>query len=285
LFEQNGINLRHVNADHTGVSLDETVSAQDLQDLISIFGQAKGQNPTKAIMSLKDVSGVKKSDPNVLRAEGQIFKSDIFRSVHGEHEMMRYLKFLENKDVHLTKSMISLGSCTMKLNSATEMIPLTWPELNLHPYVPRNQTEGYLEFIGELKKDLQVITNYDDFSFQPNSGATGEYAGLLSIRAYQDGIGQGHRNICLIPTSAHGTNPASAVKCGLEVVTTASDEAGNICLVDLKAKCEKYKDNLSCFMITYPSTHGVYEDTVRPAIDMIHSYGGQVYLDGANMNA
>lgn len=198
---------------------------------------------------------------------------------------MRYLKYLENRDIHLTKSMISLGSCTMKLNAATEMIPLTWPELNIHPYVPKDQAKGYTEFIGDLKKDLQVITNFDDFSFQPNSGATGEYAGLLAIRGYQESKGQTQRNICLIPTSAHGTNPASAIRAGLKVVTLASDPNGNIDLNDLKAKCEQYKDTLCCFMITYPSTHGVYEDTVRTAIDTVHAFGGQVYLDGANMNA
>lgn len=199
--------------------------------------------------------------------------------------MMRYLKYLENKDISLTKSMISLGSCTMKLNAATEMIPLTWPEFNLHPYVPKNQALGYDEMIGKIREDLKVCTKMDDVCFNPNSGAAGEYSGLLAIRGYHESRGEGHRDICLIPESAHGTNPASAIRAGLKVVIIKSDPSGNIDLEDLRSNCEKFSDRLCGFMITYPSTHGVFESTVRSAIDMIHSFGGQVYLDGANMNA
>ena len=199
---------------------------------------------------------------------------------------MRYMKKLENRDLSLNRCMIPLGSCTMKLNPATSMYALSWPEFgNIHPFVPADQVEGYLELIDEMEKDLCEITGFKGMSFMPNSGASGEYAGLLTIRRYQEANGQGHRNICLIPASAHGTNPASAAMAGMQVVVVACDEHGNINLDDAKAKAEQYKDNLAAFMVTYPSTHGIYEDGIRTLVKIVHDNGGQVYMDGANMNA
>jgi glycine dehydrogenase len=200
--------------------------------------------------------------------------------------MMRYIKRLENKDLSLVHSMISLGSCTMKLNAASELLPITWPEFaNIHPFVPVNQAQGYAELIEQLNKDLSEITGFARMSFQPNSGAQGEYAGLMVIRAYHQSNGHLDRNIALIPSSAHGTNPASAVMAGMTVVVTKCDEKGNIDLLDLKEKVEKYKNNLSCLMVTYPSTHGVYEESIMDITQLIHDNGGLVYMDGANMNA
>lgn len=281
-FQKNHVNLRANPNGTTSISLDETVAVKDVQDLLDLFAGAKKASIPSDLLSKKRSIDVSES---LKRKEGKILENPVFHNIKGEHEMMRYLKYLENKDISLTKSMITLGSCTMKLNAATEMIPLTWPEFNIHPFVPIDQAEGYITMINQLKDDLKNITKMDDVSFNPNSGATGEYAGLLAIRSYLESQGQGHRDICLIPKSAHGTNPASAARAGLKVVVVDGDEEGNICLVDLKKKCEQYKDKTACFMITYPSTHGVYEDTVRHAIDMIHAIGAQVYLDGANMNA
>jgi glycine dehydrogenase len=200
--------------------------------------------------------------------------------------MMRYIKSLEEKDLSLTKSIIPLGSCTMKLNAATEMMPLSWPAFSsMHPFAPKNQTEGYQKIIKDLETYLAIVTGFDATSLQPNSGAQGEYSGLLAIRDYQKSIGQGHRNICIIPSSAHGTNPASAVLAGLKVVVSPADENGNINLEDLKAKAIEYKDSLSCLMVTYPSTHGIFEADIIDICQIIHDNGGQVYMDGANMNA
>jgi glycine dehydrogenase len=210
----------------------------------------------------------------------------VFNSHHSESKMMRYIRSLENKDLSLVHSMIALGSCTMKLNAATELIPVTWPEFsNMHPFVPLDQATGYLEIITELEHALSVITGFAATSLQPNSGAQGEYAGLMVIHAYHQDKGQGHRNVVLIPSSAHGTNPASAVMAGLEVVVVKCDEDGSINMDDLRAKAEQYKDNLSCFMITYPSTYGVFDESVKEICQLIHDNGGQVYMDGANMNA
>jgi glycine dehydrogenase len=277
-------NLRRIGANLLAASCDETKTVDDITGIIGLFGEHLGKKVD--VTPLLSYDFQVSINRNVRRhPAGRILDNDIFHQIKGEHEMMRFLKFLENQDISLTKSMITLGSCTMKLNSAVEMIPLTWPELNVHPYVPVNQALGYKAMIDELGAYLCSATSFDHMSFNSNSGAAGEYAGLLAIRGYFKSRGETHRNICLIPASAHGTNPASAIKAGFDVRIVASDPHGNIDLVDLKAKCEQYKDNLCSFMVTYPSTHGVYEDTIRKAIDMIHQYGGQVYLDGANMNA
>ena len=213
-------------------------------------------------------------------------KHEIFNKFHSETEMMRYIKSLENKDFSLTTSMIPLGSCTMKLNAASELFPLSWPEFNnIHPFVPLNQVEGYQIIFKELEKMLCEVTGFDAMSLQPNSGAQGEYAGLMVIRAYHRSRGDSHRNICLIPSSAHGTNPASAVMAGMKVIVTPCDENGNIDVDVLKEKAIEHKDNLAALMITYPSTHGVFEEKITVINSIIHKNGGQVYMDGANMNA
>jgi len=224
--------------------------------------------------------------PENLQRSSNFMLHPVFNTLQSEHEMLRYIKGLESKDLSLCHSMISLGSCTMKLNATTEMIPVTWPEFNaLHPFAPTEQTVGYHEILNELNKDLCEITGFAAMSLQPNAGSQGEYAGLMVIREYFKGIGQAHRNIALIPSSAHGTNPASAVMAGMEVVVTKCDENGNIDLEDLRNQASKHKDNLACLMVTYPSTHGVFESAIKDITGMIHEFGGQVYMDGANMNA
>ncbi len=269
--------------DHTlgwfAVSLDETVTVQDLADIIEVV---TGQQVDVQGLDAEAVDGI----PADLKRTSDFLTHPVFNTHHSEHAMLRYLKQLENKDYSLTHGMIPLGSCTMKLNATTEMIPVTWPEFgNIHPFAPSGQTKGYAEMLAELERWLADITGYDAVSMQPNSGAQGEYAGLLVIRKYHEARGEGRRNICLIPASAHGTNPASAAMMGLQVVVVKTDEKGNIDYADLKAQAEKHSDHLAALMITYPSTHGVYEDNVKDVCDLIHAHGGQVYLDGANMNA
>ena len=218
--------------------------------------------------------------------KSDILTHPVFSMYHTESKMMRYIKSLENKDLSLVHSMISLGSCTMKLNAATEMIPVSWPEFSsIHPFAPEDQTLGYQQIFTELEAYLAEITGFDACSLQPNSGAQGEYAGLLTIRAYHQDRNELSRNIALIPSSAHGTNPASAVMCGMEVVVIGCDEKGNVDMDDLRLKAEQHSNNLSCLMITYPSTHGVFETSIKEICDLIHHHGGLVYMDGANMNA
>lgn len=221
-----------------------------------------------------------------LLRQDDILQHPVYNSYHTEHEMLRYLKKLEDRDLAMNRSMISLGSCTMKLNATAEMLPITWTEFSdIHPYAPEAQTAYYRELLADMENSLKAITGFDAISFQPNSGAQGEYSGMLAIRRYQEAQGEAHRNICLIPKSAHGTNPATAAMLGLKVVVVDTDEHGNVNIDDLKAKAEQHRDALSAIMITYPSTHGVYEEGIRDICRIIHENGGQVYMDGANLNA
>ncbi|MES2566678.1 MAG: aminomethyl-transferring glycine dehydrogenase [Bacteroidota bacterium] len=281
IAEGKEINFRYIDGKHVGISLDQTVEENDVNDVIAIFAEAMGKTFNAA--DCKDCKLIHSSDLNRTSA---FLTHPTFNTYHSESDMMRYIKRLENKDLSLVHSMISLGSCTMKLNAASELLPITWPEFaNIHPFVPLNQAQGYTELIEQLNKDLSEITGFARMSFQPNSGAQGEYAGLMVIRAYHIANGQAHRNVALIPSSAHGTNPASAAMAGMHIVVTKCDEKGNIDLIDLRAKAEMHKDNLSCLMVTYPSTHGVYEESITEITKMIHDNGGLVYMDGANMNA
>ncbi len=268
-----------------GVSLDETTTRQDVLDLFEvILGQGHGLDIDALDLYL--IENGSESIPSELARTTEFLTHEVFNSYHSETEMLRYIKSLENKDLALNHSMISLGSCTMKLNATAEMIPVTWPQFGqLHPFAPVDQAQGYAKMLEQLSEWLIDITGYDALSMQPNSGAQGEYAGLLAIQRYHQSRGEGHRNVCLIPQSAHGTNPASAQMVSLKVVVVNCDAKGNVDLADLRAKAEEVKDNLSCAMITYPSTHGVYEETVREICDIVHEFGGQVYMDGANMNA
>lgn len=277
IAEEKEINLWYSNGT-VSISVDETILENDLNDIVSIFAEVAGSEN-------KIVNG-ESSIPSNLNRSSEFLTHPTFNSFRSESEMMRYLKRLENKDISLTNSMISLGSCTMKLNAATEMYPVSYPEFStMHPFAPLEQTKGYEHVIKNLEEWLCAITGFDAISFQPNSGAQGEYAGLLVIRAYHQANGDHHRNIALIPSSAHGTNPASAIMAGMKVVVVKSLENGNIDVDDLRAKAEQHKDNLSCLMVTYPSTHGVYEAPIMEMTEIIHQNGGQVYMDGANMNA
>jgi glycine dehydrogenase len=280
------INLRDFTVQNkawqvVGVSFDETHSAADVEALLAIFASAAGK-PAPAFAAIQAEPMI----PAALQRTSAFLTHPVFNSHHSETEMLRYIRSLSDKDLALDRTMIPLGSCTMKLNATTEMIPITWPGFNsVHPFAPADQTEGYQELTTSLEKWLAEITGYDAVSLQPNSGAQGEYAGLLAIRAYHRSRGEGHRDVCLIPSSAHGTNPASAQMVGMEVVVTACDEKGNVDVADLKAKAEQYKDRLAALMVTYPSTHGVFEDAIREICEIIHTRGGQVYMDGANLNA
>lgn len=280
-----GCNLRLVGEQQLGVSLDETTTASDVTQLLDIFLGAGHGLDVAEIDSRLVQNGVMGLMDEQLRTDA-ILGHPVFNSYHSETDMLRYMKKLENKDYSLAHGMIPLGSCTMKLNATAEMIPVTWPEFaNIHPFVPADQVSGYHEMLHQLEAQLVEITGYDKVSLQPNSGASGEYAGLLAIRKYQESIGEGHRNICLIPESAHGTNPASAAMMGMKIIVTRCDEKGNVDLADLSAKAAEHADNLSALMITYPSTHGVYEEEIVEICDVIHQHGGQVYMDGANLNA
>ena len=281
---ENEININVLNETTITLALDENKSTQAIQKLLNVFAEIAGSSE----ITIKDGQWNKSKCPlaeELIRTDA-ILSHPIFNSYHTETKMMRYVKKLENKDLSLVHSMIALGSCTMKLNAAAELIPLSWPEFNnIHPFAPKNQTEGYLEMIDGLSKDLCEITGFAGMSLQPNSGATGEYAGLMVIKAFHVDNGDTERDICLIPSSAHGTNPASAVMAGMKVVVVKSDEKGNVLVDDLKEKAEKYKDTLSALMITYPSTHGIFEESIIEITSIIHQNGGQVYMDGANMNA
>lgn len=276
----NEINLFYSN-NTVQISLDETVLEEDVDLLISLFSQAKGLD-ARADFSLPGTFNF----PETLRRKSAYLTHPVFNNFHTETKMMRYLKRLENRDLSLTHSMISLGSCTMKLNAAIELMPLSWPSFSdIHPFVPEDQVQGYQEILQDLERYLCEITGLAACSLQPNSGAQGEYTGLMVIRAYHESRNEAHRKIALIPASAHGTNPASATMAGMKVVVVACDEHGNIDTTDLKAKAEQYTDSLACLMITYPSTHGVFETGVRELCKVIHDNGGLVYMDGANMNA
>ncbi|EIV8508142.1 aminomethyl-transferring glycine dehydrogenase [Vibrio parahaemolyticus] len=275
------INLR-VLPGKLGISLDETTTVADVEALFAVFGVKEDVTALSTEIAGNEFAAI----PEALRRTSEYLTHPVFNTHHSETQMMRYLKQLENKDFSLTHGMIPLGSCTMKLNAAAEMIPITWPEFgSIHPFAPAEQAAGYAALAKDLKEKLCEITGYDAFSLQPNSGASGEYAGLIAIQRYHESRGEGHRNVCLIPSSAHGTNPATASMVSMKVVVVKCDDEGNIDIDDLAAKIEKHKDNLSSIMITYPSTHGVYEEKVKEVCEMVHSAGGQVYLDGANMNA
>ncbi len=281
---ENEMNFRYIDNRFIGISIDETTSLDDINIILKIFGKAnnKGFNEYSIEKDLKKIN----TFPEGLKRESQFLTHSVFNTYFSETEMMRYIKKLENKDISLNRSMIPLGSCTMKLNAAVELFPISWQEFGaIHPFVPVDQAEGYTELINQLEKDFCEITGFSAISFQPNSGAAGEYTGLMVIREYFKSRGEEHRNICLIPSSAHGTNPASAVMAGMKVVITKCDEYGNIDLDDLREKATVHKDKLAALMVTYPSTHGVFEEGILEILNIIHENGGQVYMDGANMNA
>lgn len=285
LAMENEINFRYFDEKHIGISIDETTSLEDVNLIMHIMASAKNDQ-------FKEYDCIPKrceelvTLPEQLHRTEDFMQQEVFNRYHSETELMRYMKKLENRDLALNRSMIPLGSCTMKLNAGAELFSMSWPEFGaIHPFVPVDQAEGYHELMDDLENDLKVITGYDAISFQPNSGAAGEYSGLMVIREYHRSRGEGHRNVCLIPSSAHGTNPASSVMAGMEVVVVKTNENGDIDTDDLREKAEKHSDKLAATMITYPSTHGVFEVGIREVIDIVHKHGGQVYMDGANMNA
>lgn len=283
LAETQSLNFRYLK-DGIGISFDETKTLSDVEQVLSIFSKALNKQTNFDVIA--ESKQVQVKYPDGITRESKFLDHPVFNQFHSEHEMLRYLKGLENRDLDLTHSMISLGSCTMKLNATAEMIPLTWPEFgNIHPFAPTEQAEGYHQLFNELDSWLSEITGFDKVSLQPNSGAQGEYAGLLTIRGYHHANNDQKRVVTIVPSSAHGTNPASAVMAGMEVVVTMCDEKGNIDLDDLREKAEKYSDQLAALMVTYPSTHGVFEEDIREICEIIHNHGGLVYMDGANMNA
>ena len=280
LAATNEINIRLIDSSNIGISIDETTSADDIVVLWDlIIGQHNLSIDLLAEQVVQNIPG------NLMRTDG-FLEHETFNRYHSETEMLRYIRKLSDKDIALDRAMIPLGSCTMKLNATAEMLPVTWPEFaHIHPFAPQEQTAGYRKLIDDLEAMLSEVTGYDAISLQPNAGSQGEYAGLLAIKDYHDSRGDSHRNICLIPSSAHGTNPASAQMCGMKVVVVACDEQGNVDIADLKAKAEANSDNLSAIMVTYPSTHGVFEENITELCDIVHLHGGQVYIDGANLNA
>lgn len=286
-IERFKINLRKFDDSRLGITIDETVDIKDLEDIISVFEKFSKARSKSLDKSTKLQESFDDSIPAALKRSSEYLTHPVFNTHHSETEILRYIHHLQSKDLSLTHSMIPLGSCTMKLNSTTEMAPITWPEFaSIHPFVPADQATGYKTLIDELEADLATITGFDAVSLQPNSGAQGEFTGLRVIRKYQEQQPGKKRDICLIPVSAHGTNPASAAMAGMRVVTVKCDiKSGNLDMADLKAKCEKYSEELGAIMITYPSTFGVFEPGIKAACDLVHQYGGQVYMDGANMNA
>ena len=281
ISEKKNINFYYPDAETVSISLNETINLKDLNNILSVFSEGAGVAPL-VLSEIKEGNAI----PKEVARKTEFLEHEVFNLYHSETELMRYIKKLERKDLALNHSMISLGSCTMKLNAAAEMLPLSDPNWgNIHPFAPLYQARGYQIMLKHLENQLTEITGFAGTSLQPNSGAQGEYAGLMVIRAYHESRGDHHRNICLIPSSAHGTNPASAVMAGMEVVVTKATEEGNIDVEDLREKAEKYKDQLAALMVTYPSTHGVYESAIKEITGIIHEYGGQVYMDGANMNA
>ncbi len=297
ISESAKVNFNYIDDKHISISINEATTQKDLVTLFQIFGSLKpsvitnnsseeNDNSFNQILTQRKFESNFNVIPQNIQRNTPFLENEVFNSYQSETEMMRYIKKLERKDLALNHSMISLGSCTMKLNAASEMLPLSNPNWgNIHPFAPLNQAEGYQQMLKNLEQQLNVITGFAGTSLQPNSGAQGEFAGLMTIRAYHQSNGDSHRNICLIPASAHGTNPASAVMAGMKVVVTKTDERGNIDVEDLRAKAELHKDNLAALMVTYPSTHGVYEKAIKEITQIIHDNGGQVYMDGANMNA
>ncbi|HNP61935.1 MAG TPA: aminomethyl-transferring glycine dehydrogenase, partial [Nitrospirales bacterium] len=280
--QQKFINLRQYADGSFGIALDEATTITDVSQLLTLFTDK--ESLPFSLSDLADQLG--SSIPTTFKRQSPFLTHPVFHDYHSEHELLRYMYLLQSKDLSLVHSMIPLGSCTMKLNATAEMVPVTWPEFSrLHPFAPSNQAQGYQSLFQQLEAWLAEITGFEAVSLQPNAGSQGEYAGLMVIRAYQEERGQEQRNICLIPVSAHGTNPASAVIAGLKVVPVACDNHGNIDLHDLEAKSAQYHDTLACLMVTYPSTHGVFEESIRKVCEIVHAHEGQVYLDGANMNA
>ena len=285
IAEKSRMNFNYLDGRHIGISLDETTEAGDILDIIKVFSQSLGVKSTAESMDLSHRDAGSRLPSGLERKSGYM-THPVFNSFHSETLMLRYIKKLESKDLSLTTSMIPLGSCTMKLNATTEMVPVTWPEFSrLHPFAPAGQTRGYLRIFRELERYLSAITGFPAVSLQPNSGAQGEYTGLMVIRAYYRDRGEGRRNVALIPSSAHGTNPASAALAGMKVVVVDCDERGNIDLGSLREKAREHRDELAALMVTYPSTHGVFEEKIKEICSVVHKNGGQVYMDGANMNA